>query len=136
MLQELLSEYKDTILLLAGISLGVFAISLILLPVFIIRLPEDFFVRARPEVNKLPPTRLALKLLKNALGVFILCVGVVMLFIPGQGILTMLFGISLMDFPGKPRLEAYIVSRPRVYRSLCWLREKADRPHFQLPDGG
>lgn len=133
MLQELLSEHTDTILLLAGISLAAFVISLILLPVIIIRLPEDYFVRMRSKSVQLSPQRLALKLLKNLLGVFLLLVGIVMLFIPGQGILTMLFGISLMDFPGKRRLQIRIVRMPRVNRSLNWLREKADQPHFVLP---
>ncbi len=133
MLQEIIAEHTDTILLLAGISLGAFVISLILLPVILIRLPEDYFVRIRSKGATLSPARLALKLLKNLLGAFLLLVGFVMLFIPGQGILTMLFGISLMDFPGKRRLQAKIVSMPRVYRGLNWLREKADRPRFVLP---
>jgi hypothetical protein len=133
MLLELISEDTDTILLLAGISLAAFVISLILLPLIIIRLPEDYFVRMRSKSVQLSPQRLALKFLKNLLGVLLLLVGIVMLFIPGQGILTMLFGISLMDFPGKRRLQIRIVRMPRVNRSLNWLREKADQPHFVLP---
>lgn len=133
MLPDFLSDHTDTILLLAGISLGAFVISLILLPLIIIRLPEDYFVRAQSTGLKLSPMRLALKFLKNVFGICLLLVGIVMLFIPGQGILTMLFGISLMDFPGKRRLQIKIVSKPRVYRSLNWLREKADHPRFVLP---
>lgn len=133
MLQEFLSEHSETIILIAGISLGAFVISIILLPLIIIRLPADFFIREPAKQSSRSIGRLSLKLLKNLVGVFLLLVGILMLFIPGQGILTMLFGISLMDFPGKRRLEARCVSLPRVTRSLNWLREKADKPLFILP---
>lgn len=133
MLQDFLSQHSETILLIAGVSLGAFVVSIILLPFIIIRLPEDFFIRQPPKRPRLSPLRLFLRFLKNLLGVFLLLVGALMLFIPGQGILTMLFGISLMDFPGKRRLEIKLVRSPRVLRSLNWLREKADRAPFRLP---
>ncbi len=133
-MQELLSEYTETILWLAGISLVAFIVSILVLPVIIIQLPADFFARQPIERAQLSPTRLILKVLKNLLGAFFLLVGIIMLFIPGQGILTMLFGISLMDFPGKRRLQNKIVRMPRVYRSLNWLRMKAERAPFVLPE--
>jgi hypothetical protein len=132
MLPEILSDHSQSILLLAGLSLVAFLLSIILLPIAIIRLPSDFFIRTRPPRTKLSPHRLALKILKNLLGLSLLIIGIFMLFIPGQGILTMLFGISLMDFPGKRRLELNIARRPRVARSLNWLRQKANKPAFIL----
>ncbi len=132
-MQELLSEHTETILWLAGLSLGAFVVSILVLPFIIIRLPADFFVRLPRPRTTLSPIRLCLKVLKNGLGALFFIVGFIMLFIPGQGILTMLFGISLMDFPGKRRLQTKLVRVPRVYRSLNWLRVKAERAPFQLP---
>jgi len=54
--------------------------------------------------------------------------GIAMLVLPGQGILAILGGIELMDFPGKYRLERWIVSRPAVLRSVNWLRRRMGRP--------
>jgi len=127
------ADYSEAILWIAGVSLTAFFVSILALPLVIIRLPGDFFVRAPPIARRLSPLRLCLKLLKNALGLIFFVAGSIMLFIPGQGILTMLFGISLTDFPGKRRLEAKIVRLPRVHRSLNWLRKKAERPPFILP---
>jgi hypothetical protein len=132
MLHDFLSAHTEIILLIAGASLVAFVISIILLPIIIIRLPEDFFIREPEQASSLSPFRILLKLIKNLLGIALLLVGFIMLFIPGQGILTILFGICLMDFPGKRKLEARLVSRPRVYRSLDWLRQKAQRPSFVL----
>ena len=52
--------------------------------------------------------------------------------VPGPGFLTVLFGIALLDFPGKRWLEYKIVSRPRVYRAINALRQKFDRPPLIL----
>jgi hypothetical protein len=132
MLQDLLTYHKDTILLLAGISFVASVVSLIVLPLIIIRLPKDYFIRAQPPMIQRSPGSLALKLLKDLLGIFLILAGFVMLFIPGQGILTMLFGITLMDFPGKHRLQGKLMAVPRVHRSLNWLRAFAKRPPFSM----
>ena len=74
--------------------------------------------------------------LKNALGLLLLACGIVMLVIPGQGLLTMLIGLMLMDFPGKRRLEARLVAVPSVRRSINWLRERAHRAPLAAAPGG
>jgi hypothetical protein len=51
-----------------------------------------------------------------------------MLFLPGQGLLTMITGLLLIDYPGKFRLERKIVNTPAVLKSLNWLRAKAKKP--------
>jgi len=66
---------------------------------------------------------------KNLLGCVIIVAGIVMLVLPGQGILTILAGIMLLDFPGKYRLLRWIVARPQVLRTLNWLRRRAGRAH-------
>ena len=129
-----LAEYQDAILWVASLSLGAFVLSIVILPLIIIRLPADFFVREVSVPLRISPLRLCLKALKNALGLIFLVAGFIMLFIPGQGILTMLFGVSLMDFPGKRRLQHRIVKTPRVHRSLNWLRGKTNRAPFLLPE--
>ena len=73
-------------------------------------------------------------LAKNLLGATFLLAGLVMLFTPGQGILAVLVGVSLMDIPGKRAWERRIVAYPRVHRALNGIRAKAGQPPLQLPD--
>ena len=56
-----------------------------------------------------------------------------MLFLPGQGLLTMLMGIVLMDFPGKFRLERHLVSRPPVFAAINWIRTQRSAPPLEPP---
>ena len=65
---------------------------------------------------------------KNLLGYILLLGGVLMLFLPGQGILTMVVGLLLIDYPGKFALEKKIVRTPTVFKGLNWLRSKANKP--------
>jgi hypothetical protein len=57
-----------------------------------------------------------------------------MLVTPGQGILTILVGLLLMNFPGKYRVERWLVTRPGVLRSLNRLRKRRGEPPFQVPE--
>jgi len=76
---------------------------------------------------------LVLVVLKNALGVVLVVLGFIMLFTPGQGLLTLLAGLLLMNFPGKYRLERWLVLRPGVLRGLNWLRQRGGHPPFEAP---
>ncbi len=53
-----------------------------------------------------------------------------MLFLPGQGLLTMLLGILFIDFPGKHRLEQKLIQHPKILRTINTFREKAGKPPF------
>jgi hypothetical protein len=68
--------------------------------------------------------------LKIMLAVLLLLVGVAMLFLPGQGLITILVGLSLIPFPGKRRLELFLLSRKSVRSSLNWIRIKANKDPF------
>jgi hypothetical protein len=71
---------------------------------------------------------------KNLAGAVLLVLGLVMALpgIPGQGILTMIIGITLVDFPGKQRLERRLIGRPAVLRRLNRLRARFRRPPLEV----
>ena len=75
-----------------------------------------------------------LVVLKNALGLVLVILGFIMLFTPGQGLLTLLAGSLLMNFPGKYQLERWLVLRPGVLRALNWLRHRGGHASFEAPD--
>ncbi len=106
------------------------------LPWVVIRLPEDYFNHPRREawrpLTVEHPGTLLLGLLKNAVGALLLAIGVVMLFTPGQGVLTIVAGLLLMNFPGKYRFERWVVRRPGVLSSLNRIRSHRGKPPFRL----
>ena len=83
-----------------------------------------------------PALRWAGIVLKNLLGVFLVLLGLVMSLpgVPGQGVLTILLGLMLMDFPGKRSLELKIVRRPRVFAAINHLRARFGKPPMVLDE--
>ncbi len=128
----------DTLIWLTALSIVFFIGSLIAIPFILVRLPEDYFdVRVpRPWMeNHHPVLRLVGHIVKNAVGAVFVFVGFLMLFLPGQGILTMLIGISMLDFPGKRRVEAKLIGQPTVLGVINGMREKFGKPPLILaPD--
>ena len=123
---------------LAAISAVTFVGSLAVVPILAVRIPADYFRREHrgptPWRRRHPVLRLAVLVLKNALGVVLLLGGIVMLFLPGQGLLTIFLGIMLMDFPGKYRLERYIISRGPVLRAINWVRKRGGVQALELDE--
>jgi hypothetical protein len=121
----------ETLVALTVLSIVFFVGSLIAIPFILVRLPADFFdVRVpRPWMEDHHPVlRVLGHLVKNAVGVIFLFAGFLMLFLPGQGILTMLIGISMLDFPGKRNVEAKLIGQPAVLNTINGMREKFGKP--------
>lgn len=106
--------------------------------VVIARMSPDYFLDRPPSESSWrrqhPAFRVAGRVVKNVLGIVFVIAGIAMLVLPGQGLLTILIGLMLLDFPGKRRLELWLVSRPRVRRGIDWIRAKAGRPPLILPE--
>jgi hypothetical protein len=68
--------------------------------------------------------------LKNLLGVILILVGAILSVpgLPGQGLVTVLAGVLLLDFPGKRRLLYKILRRPPLLQAINRLRMKFSRP--------
>ncbi len=116
--------------LFAG-SIVTFIATLIIVPILIVRLPHDYFSHHRryslSRSKQHVLIRVPLVVLKNTLGAILLMMGIIMLVTPGQGILTLLAGLMLLNYPGKYQIERWIVSRPAVFNVINWLRRRADR---------
>lgn len=113
------------------VSLGSLVVTLLLLPVIVVRLPADYFVASRRElVARASLGRLVLAIGKNLLGAVFLIVGLILLVLPGQGLLTMLIGLLLLDFPGKRAVELKLVRRPGIAAFLNRMRARHGRPPF------
>ncbi len=126
---------SETLVTLTLLSIVFFIGSLIAIPFILVRIPADFFdIRVpRPWMeNHHPVLRVLGHLIKNVIGAIFLFVGFLMLFLPGQGILTMLIGVTMLDFPGKRKLEARIIGQPAVLSAINSMREKFGKPPLIL----
>jgi hypothetical protein len=128
----------DTLVALTVLSLIFFVGSLVAIPFILVRLPADFFdtrVPRRWMADHHPVLRGLGHLIKNVVGAVFLFVGFLMLFLPGQGILTMLIGVTMLDFPGKRKLEAKMIGQPTVLSAINSMREKFGKPPLTIaPD--
>ncbi|MCP4746589.1 MAG: hypothetical protein GY874_10695 [Desulfobacteraceae bacterium] len=118
------------------ISVIMFIGTLIVVPLLIVKLPQDFL-----ELKKHTTSHSWLKLgyvpyliLKNLLGVILVIAGIAMLVLPGQGILTIIIGLTLVNFPGKHKLICGILIQKKIRRSINNLRSRFNRPPLDLPE--
>ncbi len=129
--------FNDALMLGLGIfSVITFIGSLILVPVLVCYLPEDYFLREKRRKfleGRNGVIRGIAVVIKNFLGLLLIIAGILMLFLPGQGVLTILLGIAFLDVPGKYYFERNMIRRKLVYTPLNWIRKKGGKSAFTLP---
>lgn len=121
---------------MAIVSVVLFVASLIGVPYFLCRVPSDYFSRRERAAlgltaRRRPAWQLTLRILSNVVGWLLIAVGLAMIVLPGQGLLTIVVGLLLVDFPGKRRFERWIIARPAVLRAINALRHRAGRPPIE-----
>ena len=130
MITEFINENRSILIWLTSLSTLTFFGTILLIPVILIRMSAEYFVT--PERTPIferqhPLMRFTLLLLKNILGLIFIIAGFVMLFIPGQGLLTIFIGITLINFPGKRKLEQRLILHPKVLPIINSIRQKAGK---------
>lgn len=119
----------------ALLSLGLFvvmaSVSVAAVGWFLVKIPPTFFLDGHSRDwgnHRSHWFRWSVKIAKNLAGLVLVVLGIIQLFVPGQGLLTILIGVVLLDFPGKRRVERKIVSRPKVLAAINHLRARYGRP--------
>lgn len=123
-----------TLLLVVGIWALVTALSFVAVAIVIVRLPEDHFASDRPPDGR-TPTNAARRIARNLLGILLIAVGLVLSVpgIPGQGVLTILLGVMLVDFPGRRVVERWLITRPGILAAMNRLRRRFGAPPLREP---
>ena len=119
---------------LAGLSIVGFVGSIIGAGAALVLIPADYFVRNDESGPSRSPLQWVWFIAKNILGVVLLIAGILMLFLPGQGVLTILVGVMLINFPGKRKLETRLIRRPRVLETINRLRAKFCKPPLSFEE--
>lgn len=108
-------------------SAAMFVGSALAIPWLLVRVPADYF--ARPHA----PRALGVRVLRSLVGAALVVVGVAMLVLPGQGMLTILVGVGVLDLPWKRRLVRRVLSMPTVKGAVDRMRANAGRPPLDVP---
>lgn len=125
------------ILTFAGLFLLSLGFSFLIIAVVMVKIPANYF-SSHYTADFLPGkpwiVRWSAVILKNLLGVFLILLGIVLSLpgVPGQGILTILLGLIMLDIPGKRPLEAKIIKRPAVASAINNLRARFNKPPLIL----
>lgn len=116
-----------------GLFLGSLLLSFAAIAIVMVKIPANYF-SSHYKQDFLPNSpwivRWGAVLAKNVFGVFLIILGILLSLpgVPGQGILTILLGLIMIDIPGKRPLEAKIINRPAVLAAANRLRERYGKP--------
>ncbi len=119
------------------VFLATFLLNLAIVSIILVKLPADHFSKGHKTKfwSGPNPALHAAKIIgKNILGVLLVALGVVLSIpgVPGQGLLTILLGVMLLDFPGRHRLEQKLLSRPGIVNTINGLRKRFGKPPLKL----
>nr|ALS89144.1 putative transmembrane protein (PGPGW) [uncultured bacterium] len=139
---EFLSDFFSSltwskVLIGAGIFVVSFFANLGIVSLILVKLPADHFSKSRKTkfwAGPRPWLHAAKVIGKNIGGVLLVALGIVLSLpgVPGQGLLTVLLGIMLLDFPGRHRLEQKLLSKPSILNSINKLRARFDKKPLEL----
>jgi len=132
------TERETLLAWIGGLSFLTVVVSAAIVPIVIRGMPHDYFLENSQATEKLrrshPVLRGAFLVVKNLVGGILVLGGLIMLITPGQGLLTMIIGLMLMNFPGKRRLEIRLIRTRFLNRAVDWIRRKGGRPPLLLPE--
>jgi hypothetical protein len=127
----------DVAMAVAIVTVTSAVVSLLIVAIVLARLPADYFVnpQARMPIDRHPVLKFLFAVFRNAVGYVLIVVGMLLSLpgIPGQGILTILMGVMLVDFPGKHRAERWMLTRHGVLTAVNALRKKMGKAPLVEP---
>lgn len=126
-----------TALIGVAIFLASFFANLGIVTLILVKLPADHFSKSRKTKfwsGPRPWLHAAKVIGKNIAGVLLVALGVVLSIpgVPGQGLLTILLGIMLLDFPGRHRVEQKLLSKPSIVNAINKLRGRFGKKPLEL----
>lgn len=124
MIFDWVSQHKLLLGTVAGLSTGLLLISIIATPWLVAQLPANYLLPGKTKPPRHPVVHFAIVSSGTLIGSTLILLGLIMLVMPGPGLITLLLGISICSFPGKGRLFRHIASRDSVFASLNWMRRR------------
>lgn len=129
-----IDQISTSLQVLATISMLTFVISIICIPLLVARLPRNYFQlpkhNIRGDNRRLTPSYIFILLLRNIAGAFLFLAGIAMLFLPGQGVITIIIAFAMMTLPYKKVVLHKLTRHDSVQKSLDWIRKKMKKESF------
>ncbi len=125
------------ILLGVGLFLASLLLSFLAIGIVMVKIPENYF-SSHYQQDFMPNSswlvRWGAVILKNILGVILVILGIILSLpgVPGQGVLTILLGLIMLDIPGKRPIEARIIKRPTILAAVNDLRARYNKPPLEM----
>lgn len=125
------------ILLGVALFLGSLALSFAAIAIVMVKIPANYF-SSHYKRDFLPGSPFLVRwgavIAKNIFGLFLIILGIALSLpgVPGQGILTILLGLIMLDIPGKRPLEARIIKRPAVLSAINNLRARYEKTPLEV----
>ena len=129
---------SDLLFLLGSLSIFILIISVFMMVLIISFLPEDYFksenrnLISSVQSSQYPLLKLLVLITKNFFGILLLLSGILMLVLPGQGILTIITGLVFIDYPGKYKFEMKLLKQKGVINSINWIRSRLSKPSLKV----
>lgn len=137
MMPDWISHNEALLWWMGAAGLLTMVLTAIAIPLVVSRLPADYLVNDQDgrdaSEHASPARRIGILILKNVFGWLMILAGIVMLIAPGQGLLAIFVGLTLINFPGKRRLLRALLRRPSIYRVANWIRAKCGVARMDLP---
>lgn len=129
-IQDLFIDYYDFFFWIGIASSIIFLVSLISIRWLVSLIPSDYFINRKESRFKLnyPLAWVISTIIKNIFGYILILGGILMLVLPGQGLITIFIGLMLSNYPGKYSIEKRIIATPKILKSINWLRKKSNEP--------
>jgi len=123
-MSDWLDQYTWILGTAAAASIALLMLSILATPWIVSQLPADYLLRGESRSVRHPMLKLIITILRTLIGASLIVLGLLMLVLPGPGIVTLLVGLSVARFPGKQSLLRHIASRDSVFGSLNWMRQR------------
>ena len=129
-IQNLFGDYYDFFFWLGIVSSVIFLVSLLSIGWLVSLIPSDYFINRKESKFKLnyPVAWIVSAVIKNIFGYILIFGGILMLILPGQGLITIFIGLLLSNYPGKYSIEKRIIASPKILKSINWLRKRSNEP--------
>lgn len=95
----------------------------------VLKLPQNYWVNEnyrKPGIIE--------SVLRNIVAAVFFVAGFAMLFLPGQGLITIVIAFLISHIPYKKRLIRYFISKPNVQKGFNYIRRKFGRSGFDWPN--
>jgi len=133
-----IKDFQDLWWWLGALSVVTFVLTLVITPILVALIPADFFVRREAHralwAEKFPVLYYSFRVLKNLIGSVLIPAGLVMMILPGPGLIAIIIGLMLVDFPGKITFVRWLVRKETIHQPINTLRVSLNRPPLMIPE--